>query len=368
MVDDDVITAATRFFAGQPFTIKPVAPGLSGAAVFRCQCATGEFALKRWPTAMSGDRIDQIHAVQRFARTSLELVPDVFAWDDVFACDDRQYRLTLGNHHFDCTTWMPGQCVAPAVYGSPGVGRAVPGFNIDLPGTARPTPGFDNGLSGKTRLELIASGAAAIARFHLATQGLGSTNGIAPAVIRRLQRLAELVESLPIALPIAQRQSGDVRAAGDYLAAHWQRLQHESRAILVPWSSTPVSLQWVLRDVHREHILFTDGDVSGLVDFDALKQDTVACDLARWVGSFADQLASHDSLWDVACAGYGRIRPISHCEQRLASAIEKVSWYIHLANWVIWTAGKPQDIPGGMETAERRIAGLLHRSNVRNRE
>jgi hypothetical protein len=42
-----------------------------------------------------------------------------------------------------------------------------------------------------------------------------------------------------------------------------------------------------LRDVHREHVLFEDERVSGLIDFGSVGFDTPAVDLARYLSSFA---------------------------------------------------------------------------------
>jgi len=112
-------------------------------------------------------------------------------------------------------------------------------------------------------------------------------------------------------------------------------------------------------------VLFKNDEVSGIVDFDAVRSDTVATDLARWVGSFAESGVSPELLWDAAINGYASVREISPCEQRLSGAIEQASWYIHLANWVTWIADESQNFPFGMVAAQRRVTALLRRSDVR---
>src|SRR5205085_7730253 len=46
-----------------------------------------------------------------------------------------------------------------------------------------------------------------------------------------------------------------------------------------------LALQPAIRDVHHEHVLFTGDQVTGLIDFGALRIDTPLTDVARLVGS-----------------------------------------------------------------------------------
>jgi len=320
-----VIEAVSRYLGSPAPRVERVPQGLSGASVYRCSAADRCLALKRWPVNTVADRVDEVHRVQRFAAQSLPFIPRLIAHQP------DQYRFTLASTHFELSTWMPGSLIDPH---------------------SDPAPA-----------DAIKAGAAAIARFHQAVLPLGATREVAPAVLRRLERLREIQRELPGALPNATRIIGPVGFAAKFLAAQWRELHSESAALLRNWENRTIAVHWALRDIHREHILFNNGRVSGMVDFDAVRKDTMATDLARWVGSFADFGLDLPVLWEAVWAGYSSERAVSSCDQELASAIEKASWYIHLANWVIWVSGDPQNIPGGMEAAQQRVARLLRRSD-----
>lgn len=302
-----------------------VSEGLSGAVVHRCTTNGGVFALKRWPAGTSAQRIDEVHHVQRFVGNSLSIVPPLVPWREA------QTRLTFGNSHFECSRWLAGLA-------------------------------FDDAIDDVAAA--VHRGAAAIGQFHRSAAALGSEIAIAPAVIQRWKRLGELKERLPVALLRSQTLTGSLRLVADRFNQTWRQLHDQSVSRLRPWISRPVPVQWVLRDVHREHILFEGGRVTAVVDFDAVKRDTVVSDLSRWVGSFREFAVDPKTLWSQAFSGYQASSAISPCEQELASAIEEASGFIYLANWVVWVACEDRDFPGGMDAVERRVAHLLRSSSV----
>lgn len=326
--------------------------GLSGGRVFRCETAYGVFALKQWPPGTSAERVDLVHEVQQKVGRILPLLPELKS-----CLVGHATRITIEGLHFEVSTWRPGSPFEPVAAEDPGPTKA----SMELG-------------------EALGRGAAAIARFHQASDTLardasgggtfGRVNAVAPAVTRRLKRLETLKGLLPsVLMEQAATSASSVQAvslahARRMLADQWRRLHDRSEQILRPWLARPVPISWVLRDVHREHVLFEGGVVSGIVDFDALNRDTVATDLARWVSSFAElegasQGRDSAELWAPVIEQYSGCRTISPCEQELAGAIEEASWYIQLANWVVWTADKDREIPGGIDAAERRVSALL---------
>ncbi|TWT97301.1 phosphotransferase [Neorhodopirellula pilleata] len=94
-------------------------------------------------------------------------------------------------------------------------------------------------------------------------------------------------------------------------------------------------IQTVLRDVHREHILF-DPDAqkaAGIIDYDALGKDSPAADLARYAGSFDRPV---DEVLQALAAGYQSIRPFSNHEIELSRCLVQANAIGGLANWVVW--------------------------------
>ena len=335
MLEDGDSLAATvlgKFLGPEPkMSVSRVSQGLSGGAVYRCSTPERSFALKRWPAGTMEQRVDEVHCVQIYAHQTLPLVPRL--------CFLRENcsRVTLGSQHFELSTWLPGTAFAKET------GDKSPRIPVAA---------------------AVNSGAAAIARFHVATQGLGTALAPAPAIFQRLKRLGEIRQELPDLLANSGKMTGPARLAAEYLIRNWQRLQFASESLLRPYALKQVPIQWVLRDSHREHILFENGGVSGIVDFDAIRKDTVGSDLARWVGSFTDLGVKTELLWGEAFAGYSSVREISPCEQQLSGAIEEASWYIHLANWLTWMTDPSRTIPGGIEAAQARVTSLLRRSDV----
>lgn len=334
--DSLAATVLGKFLGPKPkMSVSRVSQGLSGGEVFRCRSPERSFALKRWPAGTTEQRVDEVHCVQIYAHQTLPLLPRL--------CFIRENcsRLTLGSRHFELSTWLPGTAFA----------KEMADKSERIPAAAAVAAAVN-------------SGAAAIARFHVATQGLGTALAFAPAIFQRLKRLGEIRQELPAVLANSGKMTGSARLAAEYLIRNWQRLQFASESLLRPLALKQVPIQWVLRDCHREHILFENGVVSGIVDFDAIRQDTVGSDLARWVGSFMDLGVKTELLWGEAFAGYSSVRAISPCEQQLSGAIEEASWYIHLANWLTWMTDPSRTIPGGIEAAQARVTSLLRRSDV----
>jgi len=308
--------------------ISRVSEGFSGGAVYRCSTTVGEFAVKRWPLPSKPERIAEVHAVQRFAAESLAMIPPLMT--DAFG----KTSIVVRNAYYECSRWMPGQAAN------------------------------DEDADNISWAENIRRGAVAIADFHHRTADRGVQTDIAPSVTQRLTRLAELQTCLPDAIARRGQLTGSIRIAAEYLARNSHTLHRDAVVALQPWSRRPVELQWVLRDVHREHVLFASGEVTGIVDFDALKRDTIALDLARWVGSFTYR-ATGPRPWDVAMVGYESRRRILPCERELAGELGQANRFINLANWVVWVAGESRQFPGGIAAVNKRVADLLRKVDVR---
>ncbi|MFG0289450.1 MAG: phosphotransferase, partial [Rhodopirellula sp. JB044] len=133
----------------------------------------------------------------------------------------------------------------------------------------------------------------------------------------------------------------------------------------------PVS--WVLRDVHRDHVLFSPpsvdspSNVRGVLDYDAVDTDSPAADLARWAGDFCPTCAdethssspSHASPLDAAVAGYRNVRPFSKWELELATTLMDVNSVGGLANWTSWLIAENRHFPVSALRIRDRITHLI---------
>lgn len=318
-------------------TIRRLASGFSGAQVFRCEVAGNVYALKRWPAATKAARVDEVHEVIRRARRSLcvipELIPTLLG----------QTRLSWDSHHYELSRWMPG------------------------------SPADDSA----EWLQAVERGAAVIAGFHDSTRCWGETDSPPAAVLRRLSRIEELRQRLPQAVARPQASTPTLARAADWLRLHGLRSLEEAARLLGPWATRLVPTQIVLRDIHRHHILFDQGHPSGLVDFDALGNDTIATDLARWVSGFLSPVGpaemtiglelptarptADEAVWRAAWAGYQQRGPISDQECDLAKAIAQASWVVQLSNWVVWTQLGERDFSDSWPAVDRRVEEILRR-------
>ncbi len=309
-----------------------IPPGMSGAIVFHCRDRSGsESLLRRWPPDTKRSRIQQIHKVITVARKSgCSIVPLILGHDaqgqGLFY--DRPW-------YWELSQWMPGEP-----------------------------------LDDDASIDQIRSGAAAIASFHRAVRCLGVTLKPPPAATVRVLRANELDHLLPATLAQHPRSfttdtpalSRSIGEACQLLRTDWPEASRRIARSLTRYERVDVETQYVLRDVHRQHVFFQEGTVSGLIDFDAVRVDTPMTDLARWVGSFRQGRA--EAAWEAALAGYCENSPSfnqrqTDHQQVLAQQLCYATTWISLANWVIWVVSERRSFPCGPLTVATRIDELV---------
>jgi Ser/Thr protein kinase RdoA (MazF antagonist) len=94
-----------------------------------------------------------------------------------------------------------------------------------------------------------------------------------------------------------------------------------------------VSIQPCIRDIHREHVLFENDTVTGIIDFGSMKPDCVACDIARLLGSMA---LDDKSLWHEGLEAYENVRPLSQIELSQIEAYDQTAVLLSGINWLQW--------------------------------
>ncbi len=78
-------------------------------------------------------------------------------------------------------------------------------------------------------------------------------------------------------------------------------------------------LQPVFKDLWREHVLFTEDEVSGVIDPAAFGTDSVLTDITRLLGSIA---GNNWKLWSDAVNIYQAVRPLNQTEQKLIAVFD----------------------------------------------
>ncbi|MCH8042259.1 MAG: phosphotransferase [Planctomycetes bacterium] len=290
----------------QPQRVDPLgtAGGFSGARFWRLESPRGPLCLRRWPSEHpSAEHLTWIHEVlgcvaeHGFAKLPLPIA----ASND--ASNDGSSFARHGGHLWELTAWMPGNPdedrptsagrikAAMAALGQ--FHRAAAIFPCDDTAPA-PSPG----LGG--RLKTLRRFAGQTGRFRSALKA---------APPSKLRDLAEKVLNLfPLLAPNIEEQ-----------------LTHAA--------TQPVRQQPCIRDIHRQHVLFQGETVSGLIDFGAMRVESVAGDVARLMGSLAgDDAAASQTAIDA----YIRENPLSQVEESLIEIFDRSGVLLSPINWIEW--------------------------------
>jgi len=310
--------------AFQPSTIERLgaAGGFSGARLWRITTGDGRFCLRGWPPEHpSAERLDGIHRLLRhvheggFHRVPLPIPTRTAAT-----------FVMHGGRLWQLEPWLPG--VADYHH--------------------RPT-------AAKLRAALETLG-----RFHQAARDFSpSVHAPSPGILERRHRFAVLLQGDLKVLTAAVQRGG------------WPALQRQGRLLLHRFSALSaevahqldraarheVRLQPCIRDVHGQHVLFLGSRVSGLVDFGAVRQENVAVDVSRLLGSLA---GSDRRAWQVGLAAYESIRPLSPIERRLLGPLDRSGLLLGGLNWLRWIYVEGRTFED-RAAVERRVATILNR-------
>jgi hypothetical protein len=350
----------------QVIAAKEVPPGLSGAVVFRCQRADGhDFALKRWPGKTTRERVEEVHRVMARARENgCHLVPELLPiWNS-------QTILIDGSGLWEAQQWVQGSSTVQPTESLENLGPHA------LPGNLKET------------LVRIENGARAIRHFHDSVRELGVVHQVPLAVESRMKRVGELNRQLPQLVDRMNLEGGSnpTSADGNLDSAildacrliGWKWGQSASRIArsMGPHLNTKMETQYVLRDIHREHMFFKDQTVSGLIDFDAVRVDTPLTDLARWAGSWMTDCDETGLIWRAASAGFFQNPPfqpggkadnqwkasgpqLEENQIKFAKELCFATNWISLGNWLIWLRAEKRTFPGPPTALATRIRQLI---------
>ncbi|MEX2174761.1 MAG: phosphotransferase [Pirellulaceae bacterium] len=309
--------------AGQIARIEPLThSGWSGARIWRVWTNEGQMlCLRRWPPAHpSPERLQLIHAVlAHVADGGIDFVPVPLA------AVGGQTFVEQAGHLWELTPWLPGKADSSA---SPNPVR----------------------LSAAMR---------ALARFHRAAAGFSIAAGTAPAIVERLSLCRRLQAG-----GFAQLETHVGRGLSQELDQRARRILERTRdrlaslaARLGAFEQVAFPLQPAIRDIHREHMLYTEDEVTGLIDFGALRIDTPMADVARLVGSLvADDAAARQRALDA----YATVRSLSEQDRRAIDLLDESNVVLSGLNWTGWLYVERRDM-GNPAPIVRRLDEILGR-------
>ncbi len=127
--------------------------------------------------------------------------------------------------------------------------------------------------------------------------------------------------------------------------------------MLTPWQTKSVRLQPCIGDVWHDHILFEADQVSGIIDYGAVRTDHPATDVGRLIGSL---VADDEEGWTTGLAAYRAVRAFSWEEESLARLLNRSGAIVSLFNWLRW-CGRGERTFTDPNAVTKRLAELVER-------
>lgn len=273
------------------------AGGFSGAAFWKIEGPSGSFCLRRWPREHpSPERLLFIHNVLRHvAKAGMSIVPA-----PILAADGTSIVRHRG-HLWELAPWLPGLA------------------------------SFQDGPSDA---KLVAA-MECLATFHSHTASFASQHAVAPGILTRLKQLDELQRGQLERIQAACRKPAweELVSRADHVLAAFRLHADRTRELLAQAAHHEVIVQPCIRDIWHDHVLFMDDEVTGIVDFGAMRTDHVAVDITRLLGSL---VGDDELLRRVALDAYHQLRPLQDVEHSLIEAFDRSSTLLSGMNWLQW--------------------------------
>lgn len=286
----------------QPSQLEDLAAagGFSGARFWRLQTAVGTLCLRRWPAEHpTPAQLATIHAVLQHVHVAgVETIPV-----PIPSRDGTSYVQHTG-FLWELTPWMPGR----ADY------QQAPSRNR------------------------LAAALEALGQFHRAAASFAGNCG-SPVVAPGVQQRRKLLDSLlrgdlqQIQAAINMQPNGEMKSTAQRILTLFPLVAGQISSQLATADRLAVPTQPCIRDIWHDHVLFTGEQVTGLVDFGAMKNDSVAADLSRLLGSLAGDEVKD---WECGLEAYQRICRLSQQELQLIGTLDSSTILLSGMNWLRW--------------------------------
>jgi len=302
MASDLGSTDVSTVLSTYPALLEPLEPpvslgnagGFSGVKLWKYESGAGPLVVRAWPE----ERTDRTHLLRIHGwlnqAKDLGFVPVPLR--DRLGSTLQEHR----NRYWEITPWMPG--------------------------SAKVGPSLSR--------ECLVAGFRAIASFH---QKLGdrTIQAPSPGLQTRLDELEWLMgegfANFERAIEAGRGEPGHAEALSWLELA--RQIAPRYHPILKAGSAIPCRLQPCLRDVRADHLLFVASELTGLVDYGAMRVDAVPGDLARLLAEW-----NLVDPWTrgVALRAYSEIRPLDSAEERLIEVFEGSAALLGASHWIRW--------------------------------
>lgn len=313
--------------------------GFSGAQLWRISVAEPTntpptqstiYVLRRWPAGHpSPERLALVHEVLRAVHArGFDIVP---LPQRTF---DGKTWIHFDGHLWELTPWLPGQ----------------------------------SDSNHPTQPRRLRAAFEALARFHELSgevrlaQNAGTRNtAFIPAVWERCELAQKWRQVERGALGEAVAHSPPLPSALSSLAREILQLAVPLLPLLEEklgaWRTYKAPLTPAIRDLHREHVLFTGEHVTGLIDFGALRIDSPLTDVARLLGSLA---GDDPAARRCALEAYAAHRPLSLSQRQLIDLLDASNVVLGGLNWIKWLYLERRQFPS-WPAVVRRLEEIVAR-------
>ena len=277
------------------------AGGFSGARFWRIESGGSSYVLRRWPESATGSmsRIRWSHDVLREANNNgCQFVPVPLTasnGESLFFHDPALWQLE---------PWMPG------------------------------TADFEKNPTSLRLHNVIR----ALAAFHRSVRHIEPGKGAPASIAGRIERLRfwYVDGRFTDAFRDLQNQVANHPSLSNIGESICKQFHHVAKPVLENLAgirNTSVGTQPVIGDVWHDHILLTGDDVTGIVDYGAMKLGSISLDFGRLVGS----LVEDDQVgWNAAVDAYRSICPLSEAEFLMAKTLDQSGTMLASLNWLSW--------------------------------
>lgn len=326
--DDDINRILSRYglAAADASSVRRASSGFSAADVWRVETAAAPMCVRRWPVEHPGPaRLAEMHAILRKASVAgCNFVPV-----PIGARDGVSTFVEDGGRLWEVTPWMPGQ------------------------------PNDTPSLTVPRRWSALA----ALASFHsaVASEGRNAVPQLSPGLSQRRELLERCLAGplLPLEQTNLPKPWEKLRSRRDDYLSLFPRAAMKVHPLLVAAAAIPVVLQPCIRDIRCEHVLFTGDEVTGWVDYGAMRDEHSAVDVARLSSDLCDDRISPALAW----GEYAQFRGPTFADPvgpQLVEAFVCSGILLSPYNWFRWILVEGRDF-SDRKAVVARIDELLRR-------
>ncbi len=302
MTDKFVELVLSKFAISPPFSLLSSNRGLSESVVYKVSSSDGVFALKSYdPSALSS--LQSTHALlDQIRKNKFDLFPLIFR--------NKEYATVVNHDGFcwDLSSWIPGN------------------------------------IPDRSIVNLVQC-VKKLAQFHIVVGSEQSGFGVMPAMENREVEINSF--------SISAINFSAVRFLPLLNLAELLKWIRQEVASLISTPNPIVKIQYCWGDARRENILFNGSEISGFIDYCAMRKDCREVDISRMISSFAgdDYL-----MWTKALNAYSESSQINYLDCRKLDILGTI---VSLYRWLNWFQ-KP--IPDAMlKPAKQRCTEIFQR-------